>query len=313
MLATTAAIPGVDHVALAWEVFPTMIRNGRPVHAVDSGVELQVERTGVSPGFFETLRMPLLAGRDFRETEEHRVAIVNQTAARRFWRSEPALGKRLRLDGENEDREIVGVVRDAKYHDLDEAPMPFLFLPMSQSVVMREPALFVHSSKGTLPAAVLRREISRDHALLVTEAEPLEDYIASRLSQPRLAAFLASGVAIVGLILSAIGLHSVLAYFVTRQLHEIGIRVAIGATRLDVVRLIARRGFAIGLAGLGLGTCVALWAMRLAQSQLHGVAASDPVIYLSAGVIFIAVIGIASIGPALRALRIDPASLLRST
>jgi predicted permease len=311
ILAVAAALPGVDHAAVAWDIFPTMFRNVRQVRSADSGVELPVERLNVSAGYFETLRMRIVDGRDFRAEEARRVVVVNQDAARRFWKGESAIGKRLRLEGETEDREVIGVVRDAKYHEFDEAPAPFLFAPTSQSVASREPAVFVHSSQGTLPAAALRREISRDRALLVTEAEPLDEYIAGRLSQPRLAAFLAGGVAIVGLVLSAIGLHSILAYFVTRQLREIGIRVAIGATRVDVVRLIARRGMMLGLAGLAVGGFGALWGMQIVKSQLHGVATSDPGIYLVASATFVIVIAIASIGPAVRALRIDPASLLR--
>jgi putative ABC transport system permease protein len=112
--------------------------------------------------------------------------------------------------------------------------------------------------------------------------------------------------------LSAIGLHSILAYFVARQLREIGIRVAVGATNADVVRLIARRGITLGLAGVALGAALAIWGMRIAQSQLHGVAASDPAVYIAASSVFALVISVASIGPAVRALRIDPASLLRS-
>ncbi|MGA3203864.1 MAG: ADOP family duplicated permease [Bryobacteraceae bacterium] len=312
ILARAAAIPGVDHAALAWEIFPTLIQYARPVRAADSGVEIPVERTGVSAEFFETLRMRFIDGRDFRGDEPRQVAIMNQTAARRFWNGDSAIGKRIRLQGETEDREVVGVVRDAKYHEFDETPTPYLFLPMSQMVVNREPALFVRSSRGTLSGVALRRAIAEDHALLVTEAEPLEDYIASRLSQPRLAAFLAGGVAFIGVILSAIGLDSILAYFVNRQLREIGIRVAVGATNVDVIRLIARRGVVLGLAGVALGGLMGMWGARFVGSQLHGVAASDPAVYCGAGAVFALVILTASIGPAVRAMRIDPAALLRS-
>jgi predicted permease len=312
LLAAAAAIPGVDHAAIAWEILPTMIRNPRQVRAIDSGVELPVERLNVSAGYFQTLGMRIVDGRDFRAEEAHPVVIINQDSARRFWKGESAIGKRLHLEGAPEDREVVGVVSDAKYHEVDEAPAPFLFVLTSQSIASREPVVLVHSSQGTLPGAALRREISKDPALLVTLAEPLDEYVAARLSQPRLAAFLAGGVALIGLILSAIGLHSILVYFVTRQLREIGIRVAIGATRIDVVALIARRGMLLGLAGLAVGLFGALWGMQLVRSQLHGVAVSDPWIYLTASAIFLIVIAIASIGPALRALRIDPASLLRS-
>ncbi len=312
ILSRAEAIPGVDHAALAWEIFPTLIHYPRPVRVADSGTEFQVEKTGVSPGFFDALRMRLIAGRDFRAEEARQVAIVNQTAARRFWTGESALGKRIRLDREAEDREVVGVVGDAKYHEFDELPTPYIFLPISQSPV-GELALFVHSGQGALSGAALRQTVSQDRSLLVTEAEPLDDYIAMRLSQPRLAAFLAGGVAFVGVILSAIGLHSILAYFVTRQLREIGIRVAIGARNVDVVRLIARRGMILGLAGVALGTLIAMWGMQLVRSQLHGVATSDPAVYFAASAVFVFVIAAASIGPAMRALRIDPASLLRSS
>jgi predicted permease len=311
ILSRAAAIPGVDHAALALEIFPTLIHYPRPVRVAGSGTEFQVENTGVSPGFFDTLRTRLVAGRNFRAEEAGQVAIVNRTAAQRFWQGESAVGKRIRLDREAEDREVVGVVDDAKYHEFDELPTPYIFLPISRGTV-GEVAVFVHSSQVALSGAALRQTVSRDRSLLVTEAEPLEDYIATRLSQPKLAAFLAGGVALIGVILSAIGLHSILAYFVTRQLREIGIRVAIGATNVDVVRLIARRGMILGLAGVALGAFIAMWGMQLVRSQLHGVATSDPTVYFGAGAIFALVIAVASIGPAIRALQIDPASLLRA-
>ncbi|MCC6390413.1 MAG: ABC transporter permease [Bryobacterales bacterium] len=320
VLSRVSAIPGVEGAGLSSEILPTMSRWTKSVRPRDTpappgAAAVPVDASVISPGYFEALRVPLIAGRDFRPQDDASAppaVIVTQAAARRFWGSTEVTGKRLRIDGEDRDREVIGVARDIKYHELFEAPAPYLFLPASQTSWMNMNLHVRINGNAPALATALRRELPAGTGVRILQIEPLEDYIARRLSQPRLAATLGAIVAAIGLILSAVGLHGMMAYFVVQQRHEIGIRIAVGAAARDVVKLVAGRGLILALAGLAVGTPLALWSAPLLRSQLHGVSSSDPVIYVSAAAAFVAVTGTASIGPALRALGIHPTSLLRT-
>lgn len=320
VLSRVTTLPGVESAGFSSEILPTLMYSMQLVRlprAFDSaGAEpIAMDSNVVSPGYFETVRMPLAAGRAFQpqdDTSRAPVVIVNQAAARRLWGSEEAVGKRLRITGESADREVVGVVRDAKYHELFETPAPFLFRPLAQTF-RQEVNLHVRGSADVSALAqFLRRELAAENEIAVIHVQSLDSYIAGRLSQPRMAALLATAVALIGLILSAAGLHSIIAYFVAQQRREIGIRIAVGARASDILKLVAGRGLALVVTGLAIGAALATWSMQLIRSQLHGVGSWDPAVYLVATSAFVAVAAMASIGPALKAVGIHPSLLLRT-
>jgi predicted permease len=272
----------------------------------------------VAPGFFATLGIPLVAGRDLRDTdvlEAPKVAIVNETFARYFFKGENPVGRRfgLRRQETGHDIEIVGVVRDGKAGTLREKPLRFVYMPYAQEPSVGGLTFYVRSRVEPASfAARLRAAVRRvDPTLPVTDLKTMDAQIGESLFVERMVAALSAAFGLLATVLAAVGLYSVMSYAVAMRTREIGLRVALGADGRSVLLLVLREvavlsavGIAIGLAGgYGLG--------RIVESQLFGLTAADPLTFALATLALVTTALLAGLVPALRAVRVDPMTALR--
>jgi predicted permease len=284
-------------------------------YAPREGENMKLYRNVVSPGYFATLQIPLVDGRDFTDRDDrqmNRVAIVNETFVKRFMAGGPALGHKFH--GFGEDITIVGVARDSKYHQLSEPATPYFYVPLAQ---------FYASGMGVgievrtveLPqafAARLRTEIqSVDPNVAISGTAPFVSYMSASYFAQKVGASLLSVLGVISLALATLGLYGVMTYSMTQRSHEIGIRMAIGARPSEVLRLVLREGMRLCAMGAIAGVALALAVMRLASSVLFGVAANDVATCLGATGILIFFALVATWVPARRASRIDPIEALR--
>lgn len=272
----------------------------------------------VSPGYFRTLGLRLLAGREFTEADRDgapKVAIVSRSLAQEMWHGEAALGQQLAFyDPKSPWLEVVGVVDDARHTSLERESIPTstLYTPLWQDA---RPAVFLtvrmtgdsEALVGTVRSAIAG----------VDKEEPLDTFVsmtqllAVSTAEPRSRAFLLAIFAGLALILAAIGTYGVVSYSVSQRTREIGIRVAMGADRKDVVRLVVGQGLALVISGIALGLVGALVLTRLLTSFLFEVKSADATTYVTACTIFTCMALLASYAPARRALRVDPMAALR--
>lgn len=280
---------------------------------------LKVSCNIVAPGYFETIRTPLALGRDFTERDNSDappVAIVNQEYARKFYGSEQnALGKRIRIrSAQSPLIEIVGVAKDARYQTLYDAPQPYLFLSQFQQYSPDMTLLVSANAAGDLKAVAegARREIGRlDTRVPVYGLKMAEENLSRAYWGPRLAAGMGTALGLLALLLTAMGLYSVMTYAVSQRTREIGIRMALGAQGGDVLRLVIRQGMTLTLAGLALGLAGALALTRLMTSVLVGVSATDAMTFISVTLLLAMVVLIACYVPARRAMKVAPIVALR--
>ena len=272
----------------------------------------------VTPNYFDTLRTPLVQGRDFtdRDTlDAPPVVIVNQEFARRFYGSEQnAMGKRFRFSQGTPLMEIIGIAKDGRYRSLQEDPQPYMFLPVYQHPRSSMTLMVSAQSAGDLPAVVesVRREIAQlDARLPVVGVMMAEENLSLAYWGPRVAAGMASTFGVLALVLATMGLYSVMTYSVSQRTREIGIRMALGAQVRDVLRLIVSQGMRMVLIGIGLGLAGAFAMTRLLASLLLGVGTTDSVTFLGVTGLLIAVAILACYIPARRAARVDPLVVLR--
>jgi predicted permease len=268
----------------------------------------------VSPNYFATFRTPLRAGREFRDGDMDmpRRVIVNEALARRYFAGRDPIGFHVWLENERDPYEIVGVVGDAKYNDDIRLPAPptvYVFAPMSRGST----TLSVRTDGNPIAVAANARRIASDvlGPDAVRQVTTLADQVDAALVPERLMAMLAAFFGAVGALLAAIGLYGLLAYTVARRTREIGIRMALGATRGDVMRMIVRGALAVVVAGLVVGAPVAFWSTRLAAAAIEN-ASGSRVPLAAAGTAMIAVAALAAWMPARRATRVEPVIALRS-
>ena len=269
----------------------------------------------VSPGAFQTLGIVLQKGRDFADTEAGPVVIVGESVARHFWPGQDPLGKRLRF-GRAQDkspwRTVVGVVRDARYREWD-ALRPDLYAPISQEAQFRTDLLLKTSVPPLTLAPALRRavlEVDSDQPL--AEVGTLSAAVEGALARPRFNALLLAVFAGVSLLLAAIGVYGVMAWSVAQRTRELGVRMALGATPSRLLRQVLVSGLSLALVGCALGLAAAVGAGRLLRSQLFEVSAADPKTLLVTAAALALTALVASLVPALRATRVDPAESLRA-
>jgi putative ABC transport system permease protein len=281
-------------------------------YAVRPGENLDVHHASVSPGYFDLMRIPLLGGRDFRPEDNQkapRVMIVNEAFARRFFDGRDPVGHPVQVYGQRFT--VVGMVKDSKYHSLSEAPQPYFYMSFDQvHFGSGEAGVAFYArtggdARGFIP--VLRREMSAiDPNSAGLTAMPLSDYISAAWFGPRLASLLLGVLGIISMLLAGVGLYGVMAYSVSQQNREIGIRMALGADAEGVLRMVMRRGLLLAFSGIGAGLALALAATPQIAPLLYRVSPADPVSIVGASLFLIAVAALASLIPALRATRVDP-------
>jgi len=318
--------PGVRRAALAsglplWESSARatrgpIVKEGEPDPPPNQGVN--ADCAFVTPLYFDTLRTPLLLGRDFTEHDDANappVVIVNQEFARRFYSSEQnAMGKRFRLAQGAPLTEIIGIAKDGLYRTLYEDRQPYLFLPVTQHPRTSMALAVSAQAAGALSAVVenARREIARMDARLPAYAVLVgQENLAIAYWGPSVAAGLASTFGVLALALATLGLYSVMMYSVSQRTREIGIRMALGANLRDVLLMIVRQGMQLALLGVALGLGVALALTRVLTSLLLGVGATDTVTFVGVTVLLVVVALMACLIPAQRAARVDPLVAVR--
>jgi predicted permease len=266
----------------------------------------------VAPGYFQTMGIPLLRGRDFASSEgEERsgVTIINEALAKRLWKNQDPLGRRISFHEEKVGTEIIGVVKTGKYRTLGEDPIPVAYLcqlPPRRTLVVR--------TSGD-PAALLdtvRREIhSVDSHIAPTDLETMQQYMTLPLFPARTTGVLLGVSGFLALALTSIGLFGVISYIVSQRTHEIGVRVALGARPGDVLRLVVRHGLFLTVIGLVVGLSISFGAAQLLSSLLYGIGPTDPTTFIGVALLLCAVAVLACYMPAQRAMRVDPMVALR--
>jgi predicted permease len=279
------------------------------------GQDLSFMNNSVGPDYLRTLRIPLMAGREFADRDDEAaapVAMVNHTFAQRFWGGAPnAIGKRVRV-GDGDWRTVVGVAADVKYARIDEAPRPYLYLPFLQSY---RSALTLHT-RGAAPVNVLvdqarARVAALDPDLPIVHARPMADAMRGAFLLFDLTAAMLFVFGVAGMALAAMGLYGLVSYIVKQSTHEIGIRIALGAPRLSVVRRFLARGLRLGGIGAAVGIVAALGVSRLLASVLYGISATDAIAFARALALVLGIVIVATLVPAWRAARTNPLSALR--
>jgi predicted permease len=269
----------------------------------------------ITQEYFETLRISMLRGRAFNDGDRKEtalVAIASEAMIKQYWPNENGLGKRFHFFGDTALREIVGVVSNSVVNEVGEVPQPIVFLPMTQDYV---PAATLHVRTTGNPESVVattRTALqSLDPNLAITNVFTIGQILSQALWAPRMGGILLALFGALALVLSAVGVYGVLSYSVNQQTREIGLRMALGAQRGDVMRLILGQGLRLTVLGLGLGVLVALGLMRVLVSLLFDVRAYDPSTYTAVTLLLTAVALLACYIPARRAMRVDPMVALR--
>jgi putative ABC transport system permease protein len=327
--------PGVVSVAVAYKLprdvdkglaFPVVIENRSSATSAEYAT---ADFEGVSPDYFRTMGIPLLEGRTFTEDDVYEapwVAIINQTMARRYFPNQNPIGKRLALGGRKnpgqpdyndpDDRPpwkmIVGVVADTKTLGPRAETEPEVYVPYWQWP-MQSPALLVRTTgNAALSAAAIRGEVRAVNKFLPPPIiRSMDEILADSVAQPRYQTILLDLFGIAALILAAVGVYGVISYSVAQHTHEISIRMALGAEKSDVLRMVVGQGIKLALIGVAIGIAGALALTRFVASLLYGVKPTDPVTFVAVSLVLIAVALAACYIPARRAAKVDPMVALR--
>jgi predicted permease len=279
-----------------------------------------VMRNMIGPGYFHTFSTPLVAGREFDDRDltasAARVAIVNEQFARQFGLGAAAVGRRFSIESTplepSASYEIVGVAGNTKYRDLREQDLPIVYVPLWQSALRRPSGQFIiRSTVGRDSLAASLRQTFDGLGKVRYSVRSYDAVVEDALVRERLMATMAGPFGTLALVLAVLGLYGVLSYLVTRQTREIGIRIALGASRRDVIAPILREAGLVVFIGLAAGVLLTVAGSRAAQSLLFGVRPSDPALLIVACAVLAAVAAVAAYLPARRAASVDPIVALR--
>jgi predicted permease len=322
LLRRVRALPDVESVGLASLLPLGGEGNSWPVQVVGRpqvpiSEQLQVQGNVISPGYLQSLRIPMLRGRDFTDADRAdapAVVLVSESTARLFWPNEDPLGQRVHLAFfPDATREVVGIVRDVRERELSEEGTASIYLPAAQSprtqmaVVVRSRTTVPEALEPALTAAV--RAIDPNQP--VTEVMSMPAIVSRSTSNRQFTMYLLSAFAAFALVLAAIGLYSVLAYSVRRRVREIGIRMALGADRRGVVRMVVGEALRPTLVGLAAGLASAFAIRRVVEGLIYGVSPGDPWTFTAVSALLFAVALASSAVPAYAATKVDPMRALR--
>ena len=321
-LAAVRAIPGVEsagvvtHLPFGHNTWGNSYEvEGQPAA---SGVQYNAQIRPVSPGYLGTLQIPLKQGRDFTERDNDTapgVTIVNEAFVQRFWPNESALGQRIRYG--KDWISIVGVCGNIKHNGLDIAPDAEIYVPYPQTspgaltFVGRQLNFVVRSSVPASVGPALRSTIASRDPNLVVRINTMEGLINESVAQPRFRTWLIGVFSSFALVLACLGIYGVIAYLVTQRYKEIGIRMALGATRAHILQLILGRTYKLAAAGIVAGLIAAFFLSRFLNSILFGITTHDLVTFVAVPLCLVAIALLAGYLPARRATRVDPVSSLR--
>jgi putative ABC transport system permease protein len=318
-----AALPGVKATGIT-SVLPLSDNfDGRGLvvedHPKPRGEEISVDLYVVTPGYSEALQIPLRHGRTINNqdvTDSFLVALINQTMADQLWPNQDPLGRRIKFAGGEQDsqpwRTIVGVVSDVSQYALDKKPPMQIYLPHSQFPTSFNSIVVKTENDPASVFAAVRREIQTvDKDQAVYNVTTLEQLQAGSISLRRFLMMLLIVFAILTLMLAAVGIYGVMSYVVTQRTHEIGIRMAVGASAVDILKLVVKSGIGLALVGVGIGLVSALALTRLMETVLFGVAPTDTLTFVIGALGLMAVAVVACYIPARRATKVDPLVALR--
>lgn len=322
LLARVRALPGVEGASLASTVPPSPGGSrwdgvGLQGYEAAPDEEIGFDMNRVGTDYFEILRIPLLRGRTFDARDgpdAPLVAIVNETMARRYWPDGEAVGRRILLSGEPDgpSLEIVGVAADGKYRSLREEPRANVYVPFAQ---IYRPGMTLLARGGGDPHALvapIRGALrSLDPGVPLFDVRTLEEQVAAATAEDRVAALAAGAFGLLALLMAAVGLYGLLAYTVGRRVRELGIRMALGARRAQVIGLVLAGAVKLVVAGVAVGIPVALLAGGAAEELLYGVSPGDPATMAVAALLLLGVALFAAFVPARRAAAVQPARALR--
>ena len=318
-----AALPGVKEAALAsW--FPLGFEGGPRTSVAVPGYERKPnEDTGVSlsivsPRYFAALGIPLLAGRDFTDQDDSthpRVAIINETMAKRFWPGQDPVGRKFTIWGGGRELTIIGVAKNGKYRLLSEPPKPFMYFAYQQGVwggLNLGVALRTQGDPVTFAGALRDQIRALDSGVEAWNTGAMSDYVQAAFLGPRIVSTLLAALGMVSLVLAAMGIYGVMAYVVSQRTHELGIRLALGASAQHVIQLVLSQGMKLTGLGLVIGVIGAVALSHSLTSFLYGVSPFDLLTFAGVGVTLSAVSAAACLVPGWRAARVDPMTALRS-
>jgi len=317
-LERAGSLPGVQSATLSM-VIPLSGGGNRRMITLEGyepqpNEDTELNTNTIGPNYFSTMGIPIVAGRDFDKQDREGgplVVIVNEELARRYYGGN-AVGKRLQIGSNVPSREIVGVARTARYRNLREQPLPFIYIPFSQEY--QSGMTLLVRTKGD-PEAVVgslqneMRALNKDVPLF--SVQTMSERIGGQLAADRMIAVLLSVFGGGALLLAAIGIYGVMGYAVAQRTHEIGIRLALGAEQRDILRLIVGQGMVLIAVGAGIGLAMALAATQVLKSLLFGVSATDPLTFAAVIVVLVGVALLACYLPARRATKVDPLEALR--
>jgi predicted permease len=321
LLSRARALPGVRSAALAtgvvlsggWDQINVKVEGYQP----REGEEMAPYSNIISPDYFATMRMPIVAGRDFNEHDNLRsrnVGIINQTMARYFFGNRDPIGKKFGTDADTPpDIEIIGVVQDAKYVSLKEKPKRHFYVSVAQQPRLFDLTLHLRTEGDVRPiASLLRKKLQEiDPNVPLYNFNTLQSQLDDSLSRDRLITWLSTAFGVLATLLATMGLYGVIAFSVAQRTREIGIRMALGAQRFDVLRLVLQQVAFLVLGGLALGTFISLGGIRALGSLLYGIEATDPFAFVGAAAVLLVAAVLAAFSPAWRATHVNPTVALR--
>ena len=320
-----AALPGVQSASAGWPMpmsgsmaTISFTVEGHPVAKADH----PSEALGLAlPGYFETMRIPLIAGRTFNKLDQPAsaaVIIIDQAFAKKYFAGVNPVGKHVTVDVgddvvDHPVREVVGIVGDVRQSGLSVKPEPHYYLPWTQAVITTPYLVMRTSGDPALLERALKDTVAKmDTSIPTYRLHPLEFYVSQATAPARFQTLLLTAFACIALLLAEVGLYGVLAYIVEQRGLEIALRLAVGAQRGDVLRMILKRGMTLAAIGVGVGLAISFSATRLLATLLYGVKPLDAVTFCAMSVVLLTVALAASAAPALRAAKTDPMTTLRT-